>query len=72
MDPVRSWMKENQQEILNNLNKKLWNETAEKYTEGNISKWEMDSLSFYYHNHELSNLKTSVYEISNYFKFIVR
>jgi DNA polymerase-3 subunit alpha len=68
MDPVRSWMKENQQEILNNLNKKLWNETAEKYTEGNISKWEMDSLSFYYHNHELSNLKTSVYEISNYFK----
>jgi DNA polymerase-3 subunit alpha len=68
MDSVRSWMKENQQEILNSLNKELWNETAEKYTEGNISKWEMDSLSFYYHNHELSNLKTSVYEISDYFK----
>ena len=68
MDSVRSWMKENQQEIINSLNKELWNETAEKYTEGNISKWEMDSLSFYYHNHELSNLKTSVYEISDYFK----
>ena len=68
MDSVRNWMKENQQEILNNLNKELWNETAEKYIEGNISKWEMDSLSFYYHNHELSSLKTSVYEISDYFK----
>ena len=26
----------------------------EKYSQGNISKWEMDSISFYYHEHELA------------------
>lgn len=68
MSSIKDWIKENQKEILNNLNKKLWDETAEKYTKGDISKWEMDSLSFYYHDHELAKLKTSVYEISDYFQ----
>lgn len=68
MEPVRVWMKNNQQEILNNLNNALFLEAAEKYTEGNISKWEMDSLSFYYHEHELAKLKNEVYNISDYFE----
>ena len=68
MDPVRKWMKENQQEILSDLNNRLFKETEEKYAEGNISKWEMDSLSFYYHEHELANLKTQVYDIDDYEK----
>ena len=68
MNPVRKWMKENQQEILSDLNNRLFKETEEKYAEGNISKWEMDSLSFYYHEHELANLKTQVYDIDDYEK----
>lgn len=68
MDLVRIWMKENQQTILNTLNDKLINETIDTYASGNISKWEMDSLSFYYHDHELSKLKTTAYEISDYTK----
>lgn len=67
MEPVRVWMKENQEQILNDLNQSLLEDTAEKYTEGNISKWEMDSLSFYYHDHELAKLKTEAYGISDYF-----
>ena len=67
MDPVRDWMKKNQQEILDKLNAKLVELVAEKYTEGNISKWEMDSLGFYYHEHELKNLKNEVYGIVNFF-----
>lgn len=67
MDPVRDWMKKNQQEILDKLNTKLVELVAEKYTEGNISKWEMDSLGFYYHEHELKNLKNEVYGIVNFF-----
>lgn len=67
MNPVRDWMKENQQEILDKLNEKLVELVAEKYTEGNISKWEMDSLGFYYHEHELKNLKNEVYDIVNFF-----
>lgn len=67
MEPVRIWMKENQQTILDTLNQSLLVDVAEKYVEGNISKWEMDSLSFYYHDHELQKLKNEVYDIDNYF-----
>lgn len=67
MNPIRDWMKKNQQEILNMLNEKLVEIVAEKYTEGNISKWEMDSLGFYYHEHELKNLKNEAYDIVNFF-----
>ena len=67
MNPVRDWMKANQEEILNKLNDILYQEVAEKYTEGSISKWEMDSLSFYYHEHELNILRNDIYEVSNYF-----
>ena len=67
MNPVKDWMKENQQKILDALNEKLVELVAEKYAEGNISKWEMDSLGFYYHEHELKNLKREVYDIVNFF-----
>lgn len=68
MDPMRKWMKDNQQEILNKLNNLLLQENKEKYCKGNISKWEMDSLSFYYHNHELQDLRTDIYDIDDYNK----
>ena len=63
MNPVRDWMKANQQEILAALNKKLFDETFEKYAEGNLSKWEMDSLGFYYHDHELKSVHNDIYGI---------
>ena len=68
MEPVRKWMKENQESILNDLNNELFNETWEKYAEGSVSKWEMDSLGFYYHEHELARIKREVYGIDNFFK----
>lgn len=37
-----------------------WNEKVE----GNVSKWEMDSLSFYYHEHELAHVNKEEYLIS--------
>lgn len=54
MNPMREYLKEHKDEILNKLNKSLYEEVANKYSNGNISKWEMDSLSFYYHEHELA------------------
>lgn len=68
MEPMRKWMKDNQQEILNKLNNMLLEENKEKYCKGNISKWEMDSLSFYYHEHELQKLRTGIYDIDDYNK----
>ncbi len=67
IEPIRKWIKENQQEILNNLNNLIYNQTYNKYAEGSISKWEMDSLSFYYHAHELATLDNDRYEIVDFF-----
>jgi len=54
MDPMRQYLKDNQVELLNKLNQSLAQEVINKYGGGSISKWEMDSLSFYYHDHELA------------------
>lgn len=67
MDTVRNYLKENKENILKELNDKIFKETWDKYCEGSISKWEMDSVSFYYHEHELENIQEDRYEIVNFF-----
>lgn len=54
MEPMRIYLKDYKDEVLTALNNSLFNDVAEKYGSGNISKWEMDSISFYYHKHELA------------------
>ena len=65
MEPMRIYLKENGKEMLEKLNNKLFTEEYEKYGDGNISKWEMDSISFYYHDHELKNIN---FDIDNFFE----
>lgn len=67
MDNVRDYIKSNKEVLLNNLNNYLINENKNKYCSGNISKWEMDSISLYNHQHELSNIKQRQYGFVNYF-----
>ena len=67
MDETRNWLKENQEEVLNQYNNLLFNEAWNKYATGNISAWEMESLCFYYHEHELSNINKHKYGIVNFF-----
>lgn len=64
MEPMRIYLKENGREMLERLNNKLFTEEYKKYGSGNISKWEMDSISFYYHDHELKNIN---FDIDNFF-----
>ena len=66
MDEARNWLKENQDEVLNQYNNLLFNETWNKYATGNISAWEMESLCFYYHEHELANIDKHKYGIVNF------
>lgn len=68
MDFVRDWLKENQKEVLNELNAKLFKNEWDKYATGNISSWEMSSLCFYYHEHELINVDTTKYGIIDFNK----
>lgn len=67
MDFVREWMKANQNEVLYQLNKTIFEEEWKKYASGNYSSWEMEALCFYYHEHELKNVNRARYGISNFF-----
>ena len=68
MDIIRPFIKENNQELLNKVNDKLRQDLWDKYCIGNISQWEMDSVSCYIHDHELKQLKNSLYGLSDYAK----
>ena len=67
MDAVRSFIKINHDELLNSINNKLISNMWDKYCLGSLSKWEMDSVSCYFHSHELKNINFDKYEIVDYF-----
>ena len=66
MDNVREWLKSNQNQILNELNIILFKSEWNKYALGTISAWEMTSLCFYYHEHELKYIDTNRYGIVDF------
>ena len=66
MDAARDWLKENQEQVLKKMNQKLFQMEWDKYAKGSISAWEMSSLCFYYHDHELKNIDNQKYGIVNF------
>ena len=66
MDPVRDWLKDNQEGILTELNDMLFMEMWNKYAAGTQSHWEMDSLCFYHGPHELINIDPKKYDLVNF------
>lgn len=66
MDIIRPFIQKNNAELLNSVNTKLRNDLWDKYCLGNISKWEMDSISCYIHEHELIRLKNDVYGLADF------
>lgn len=67
MDKIRPWVRANADNLLQAINNRLVEDITNKYATGNISQWEMDSISCYIHNHELANVNYSEYGLSNYF-----
>lgn len=65
METIKEELKTNPA-ILEDLNNKLFNEVWYKYAEGTISKWEMDSVCFYYHPHELAHINKEKYMIEDF------
>lgn len=66
MTTAKEWLKDNQEEMLQRYNYLLFKEAWNKYAEGSISAWEMESLCFYYHPHELTNINNVKYGIVNF------
>ena len=67
MDIIRPFVKEHNEELLKAVNDKLTSDVWNKYCLGDLSKWEMDSVSFYYHDHELANVDLDIYMIEDFF-----
>lgn len=67
MDRIRPYVKENNQKLLTSVNTRLTEDVWNKYCLGNMSKWEMDSVSCYFHEHELARVDNAYYGFSNFF-----
>lgn len=65
MKEMAAYLKENQEAVLEQLNQCLFNEAAEKYMIGNESKWEMESVCYYYGKHELDYSNESFDDFSS-------
>lgn len=68
MDKIRPWVKENSATLLEEVNNRLTSDMWNKYCQGSLSKWEMDAISFYSHEHELAHVNTRTYDITDFDK----
>ena len=66
MSIVRPYVQKHAAELLVAVNTKLTQDTWNKYCLGSLSKWEMDSVSFYSHEHELMYLDMERYELTDF------
>lgn len=67
MDIIRPYVKSHNEELLQSVNNTLISQTWDKYCKGNISKWEMDAVSCYFHQHELEYVDELSYECNNFY-----
>ncbi len=67
MDTIREWMSTHQNKLADKLREAEIQETWSEYCGGNASEWEMETLGFYYHEHELTNARHSEFNFINFF-----
>lgn len=67
MNIIRPFVKKNNAELLKAVNDRLIKDMWDKYCSGNISKWEMDSISCYFHEHELVEVDEQEYGLSDFY-----
>lgn len=69
MDVLRDWLANNKQSLLEKVNELAFKEEWNKYAgDGNVSAWEMETMCFYYSEHELANVNFGKYGIADFFK----
>ena len=66
MDKIRPYIKEHNAELLKAVNERLMSDVWDKYCLGSVSKWEMEALSCYIHEHELAHID---YEVHGWDRF---
>ena len=66
MSKVRPYVQKNAADLLVKVNTRLTENTWNKYCLGSLSKWEMDSVSCYAHEHELAALDMGMYGLADF------
>lgn len=66
MDIIRPYVKDHAGDLLEQVNSRLTADVWNKYCLGSTSKWEMDSVSFYSHEHELAGVDGALYGFTNF------
>lgn len=66
MNFLADWL--SSKESIDYYNKIKFENTKREVMDGTISSWEMESMGFYYHEHELNNINSDKYIISNFFE----
>lgn len=66
LSKVKQFITTNKNDLLNKLNQALFQEEWNKYATGSLSSWEMESLGFYYHEHELIGVDDKYYNIQEF------
>ena len=64
--PLGQFIKDNMEELLERLNDALIAEQFDNYANGTISHYEIEAMSFYYHDHELKNINRMLYDIQDF------
>ncbi len=67
MDTARTYIKDNQERLLKDLNYINYEEVLNKYAAGGISDWEMESMGYYYHDHVLQSANLKKYGIDSFY-----
>lgn len=65
MTGIKDWIKSNEEELIQKIQKCEVNKIWEQYCNGNDSSWEMEVLGFYYSGHELDSLEESQIDIAH-------
>lgn len=56
MAKIKKYINDNQKELLETLNNRLFNDEYNKYCSGDSLQWELDSINFYYSGHPLKKV----------------
>lgn len=66
IEPLGAFINENKEFLLEELNTALIKEQLEEYSNASLSRYEIESMSFYYHEHELKNMDRIKYDLVDF------
>ena len=67
MEELKDYINKNQEKLIEKLHEAEVKEVWTQYCSGSLSKWEMDTLGFYYHDHDLLNCRHPEFTFINFF-----